>query len=100
MCTMAGVSVLGQDEPPYQRIAADVRARVADGRLRPGDRLPSTRRLAKDHGVALATATKALLLLQRQGIVVSKARSGTVIAAAGPLPAPLPGAGGAAPTPM
>jgi DNA-binding transcriptional regulator YhcF (GntR family) len=73
-------------EAPYQRIAAEIRERIAGGRLRPGDRLPSTRQLAKDHGVALATATKALTLLQQQGAVVAKPRSGTVVT--GPAPAP------------
>jgi DNA-binding transcriptional regulator YhcF (GntR family) len=68
------------DDAPYQRIVADVRAQVGDGRLRPGDRLPSTRDLAKRHGVALATATKALGALQQLGVVVSKPRSGTVVA--------------------
>ncbi|MEU7874139.1 TetR/AcrR family transcriptional regulator C-terminal domain-containing protein [Dactylosporangium sp. NPDC049140] len=67
-------------EAPYQRIVADIAERIGDGRLRPGERLPATRRLAKDHGVALATATKALAALQQQGLVVSKPRSGTVVA--------------------
>ncbi|HTJ31685.1 MAG TPA: TetR/AcrR family transcriptional regulator C-terminal domain-containing protein [Dactylosporangium sp.] len=74
-------------EAPYQRIVADVRERIGDGRLRPGDRLPSTRDLAKRHGVALATATKALTLLQQQGVVVSKPRSGTVVAGSVAVPA-------------
>ncbi|UWP87159.1 GntR family transcriptional regulator [Dactylosporangium fulvum] len=65
----------------YERIAADIRARIADGRLAPGDRLPSTRQLAKDWDVALATATKALTALRQQGVVVSRPRVGTVVAA-------------------
>ncbi|WP_238009083.1 GntR family transcriptional regulator [Dactylosporangium sp. AC04546] len=64
----------------YERIVVDIRTRIADGRLTPGDRLPSTRQLAKDWGVALATATKALTALQQQGIVVSQPRVGTVVA--------------------
>ncbi|MFB9180406.1 GntR family transcriptional regulator [Dactylosporangium sucinum] len=67
----------------YERIVADIRARIADGRLAPGDRLPSTRQLAKDWGVALATATKALTALQQQGVVVSQPRVGTVVAGHG-----------------
>jgi AcrR family transcriptional regulator len=81
---MAARSVLGQEaavtEAPYQRIVHELRARIGDGRLRPGDRLPSTRDLAKQHGVALATATKAVAALQQLGVVVSKPRSGTVVA--------------------
>ncbi|MER7281071.1 TetR/AcrR family transcriptional regulator C-terminal domain-containing protein [Dactylosporangium sp. NPDC000244] len=73
---------------PYQRIVADIAERIADGRLRPGERLPATRRLARDHGVALATATKALAVLQQRGLVVAKPRSGTVVAGGSTLTAP------------
>jgi AcrR family transcriptional regulator len=66
--------------PPYQRIVDDLRARIADGRLAPGDRVPSTRRLAKDWGVALATATKAMNLLCQEGVLLAQPRSGTVVA--------------------
>ncbi|TMR09038.1 GntR family transcriptional regulator, partial [Nonomuraea turkmeniaca] len=55
--------------PPYARIAGDIKQRIADGRLRPGDRVPSTRQLARDWGVALATATKALAVLAQEGVV-------------------------------
>ncbi|GAA3645019.1 GntR family transcriptional regulator [Nonomuraea antimicrobica] len=76
---------------PHARIAADIRQRVADGRLRPGERVPSTRQLARDWGVALATAAKALTLLAREGVVVAEPRVGTVVAErrgvrAGPAP--------------
>lgn len=67
---------------PYQRIVSDIRERVADGRLAPGDRVPSTRRLAKDWGVALATATKAMAVLCQEGVLVARPRSGTVVAPA------------------
>jgi DNA-binding transcriptional regulator YhcF (GntR family) len=67
-------------EPPYLRIARDLRARIADGRLAPGDRVPSTRQLARRWNVALATATKALAELRREGLVEARARAGTVVA--------------------
>ncbi|MGN9908488.1 TetR/AcrR family transcriptional regulator C-terminal domain-containing protein [Phytohabitans sp. LJ34] len=77
---------------PYQRIISDVRARIADGRLAPGDRLPSTRQLAKDWGVALATATKAMTLLCQEGVLEARPRSGTFVATPAPAPAgPRPG---------
>ncbi|MGI5284351.1 GntR family transcriptional regulator [Nonomuraea polychroma] len=69
--------------PPYARIAGDIKRRIADGRLRPGDRVPSTRQLARDWGVALATATKALALLAQEGVVVAEPRVGTVVAERG-----------------
>ena len=69
------------DEPPYLRIVAGLRQQIADGHLAPGDRLPSIRRIAKDWGVALATATKALTVLREQGVVHARPRVGTVVAA-------------------
>lgn len=67
-------------QPPHARIADDIRRRIADGRLREGDRVPSTRQLSRDWGVALATAAKALTLLAREGVVVAEPRVGTVVA--------------------
>jgi AcrR family transcriptional regulator len=74
-------------DPPYLRIAADIRRRIAAGELRPGDRLPSIRRLARERGVAIATATKALDTLSRERLIHTVPRSGAVVAApAGPPP--------------
>ncbi|MFI9329445.1 TetR/AcrR family transcriptional regulator C-terminal domain-containing protein [Kitasatospora sp. NPDC052868] len=67
--------------PPFQRIAAELRRRIVTGELAPGERVPSTRRLAQDWGVALATATKALTELRLEGLVEARARVGTVVAA-------------------
>ncbi|NBE51833.1 TetR/AcrR family transcriptional regulator C-terminal domain-containing protein [Streptomyces boluensis] len=92
-------------DPPYLRIVAEIRRRVADGELAPGDRVPSTRRIAGEWGVALATATKALTTLRLEGVVEARPRIGTVVAGAGvaagsapaasphkrPSPAPEPG---------
>ncbi|MEU8358133.1 TetR/AcrR family transcriptional regulator C-terminal domain-containing protein [Nonomuraea sp. NPDC048882] len=68
--------------PPHALIAADIKRRIAEGRLRPGERVPSTRQLARDWNVALATAAKALTLLAREGVVVAEPRVGTVVARA------------------
>ncbi|MEH6377160.1 winged helix-turn-helix domain-containing protein, partial [Streptomyces sp. KLMMK] len=68
---MAGTSV-----PPYLRIAAELRRRIADGELAPGDRVPSTRQIAEDFGVALATATKVLTTLRQEGLVQARPRVG------------------------
>lgn len=66
--------------PPYQRIAAEIARRIADGELTPGDRVPSARQVAKEWDVALATAAKALTALRRQGVVDAVPRVGTVVA--------------------
>jgi DNA-binding transcriptional regulator YhcF (GntR family) len=67
-------------EAPYQRIVARIRAAIAAGQLRPGDRVPSTRELMREHGVAMATATKALTALRREGLVEPRPGVGTVVA--------------------
>ncbi|MFE6779712.1 GntR family transcriptional regulator [Streptomyces sp. NPDC057702] len=76
------------DPPPYLRIAAELRRRVTAGELAPGDRVPSTRQLAREWGVAMATATKALTTLRLEGLVVARPRAGTVVAGGVASPAP------------
>ncbi|MFF2810744.1 TetR/AcrR family transcriptional regulator C-terminal domain-containing protein [Streptomyces sp. NPDC058000] len=66
--------------PPYLRVAADIRRRITDGELAPGDRVPSTRQIAREWNVALATATKALTALRQEGLVQAEPRVGTVVA--------------------
>ncbi|MCX4749355.1 TetR/AcrR family transcriptional regulator C-terminal domain-containing protein [Kitasatospora sp. NBC_01287] len=68
------------DVPPYLRIAADLRGRIAAGALRPGDRVPSTRGITQEWGVAMATATKVLAVLRQEGLVESRPGVGTVVA--------------------
>lgn len=69
-------------EPPYRRIAAEIRRRIDLGELRPGDPVPSARRLTREHGVAIATATKVLALLRDEGLVLTRPGAGTVVAPA------------------
>jgi AcrR family transcriptional regulator len=66
--------------PPYRRIAAGIAARIAAGELAPGDRVPSTRQLIADHGIAMATATKVIATLREQGLVRARPGVGTVVA--------------------
>ncbi|MFD3519712.1 TetR/AcrR family transcriptional regulator C-terminal domain-containing protein [Streptomyces sp. NPDC058653] len=67
-------------DPPYLRIAAELRRRIASGELVPGDRVPSTRRITQEWGVAMATATKALAALNQEGLVRALPGVGTVVA--------------------
>ncbi|MFF3341345.1 TetR/AcrR family transcriptional regulator C-terminal domain-containing protein [Streptomyces flavidovirens] len=75
-------------DPPYLRIVAAIRRRISDGELAPGDRVPSTRQIAGEWGVALATATKALTTLRLEGLVVARPRIGTVVAGTAPAAPP------------
>lgn len=67
-------------DPPYLRIARDIRRRIDSGELAPGARVPSTRRITQEWGVAMATATKALAALNQEGLVRAVPGVGTVVA--------------------
>ncbi|MFF7243400.1 TetR/AcrR family transcriptional regulator C-terminal domain-containing protein [Embleya sp. NPDC008237] len=65
---------------PSARIAAELRRRIESGELRPGDRVPSTRAITAEWGVAMATATKVLTALRKAGLVRAVRGIGTVVA--------------------
>ncbi|WP_129843504.1 TetR/AcrR family transcriptional regulator C-terminal domain-containing protein [Streptomyces sp. RFCAC02] len=67
------------DEPPYLRIAGRIRRRIESGDLAPGDRVPSTRDITAQWGVAMATATKVLTTLRQEGLVHAVRGVGTVV---------------------
>src|SRR6476661_475965 len=68
-------------EPPYARIVREIRRRITAGELRTGDRVPSTREITRQWGVAMATATKVLTTLQQEGLVSAVPGVGTVVRA-------------------
>lgn len=67
-------------ELPSVRIVEEIRRRIEAGELRPGDRVPSTRRITQDWGVAMATASKVLAALRAEGLVTARSGVGTVVA--------------------
>ncbi|HYC38793.1 MAG TPA: PLP-dependent aminotransferase family protein [Usitatibacter sp.] len=60
----------------YERLARDLAGLIESGVLRPGERLPSTRAIARAHRVSPATATQACYLLEDRGLVQARPRSG------------------------
>jgi len=64
-------------------IAAALEARIRTGELLPGARLPTHRDLAYEHGVALNTATRAMRLLARRGLVLGEVGRGSFVRAPG-----------------
>jgi Helix-turn-helix domain/Bacterial regulatory proteins, gntR family len=53
--------------PKYQRVAAGVRARIADGVLQPGEAAPSAAALARSTGTSALTCRKAIRTLIEEG---------------------------------
>ena len=66
--------------PAYLVIANQIEDRIRKGDLKPGDRVPSTRQITRDWGVAMATATKVLAELRSRGAVLTRSGAGSVVA--------------------
>jgi GntR family transcriptional regulator len=66
--------------PPYEQIRGQVASLIAAGALPAGTRLPTVRDLAADLGVAVGTVVRAYRELETAGLVVSRRRTGTVVA--------------------
>ena len=66
--------------PLYLQIAEDIRKKVTDGALRPGDQLASQRELSLEYHVSLITVKKALAHLTQQGWIYTRMGKGSFIA--------------------
>lgn len=62
--------------PPYQQVAAALRAAILTRKIEPGQKLPSQSELAATYGVARMTIQQALRLLKDEGLTVSRQGSG------------------------
>jgi DNA-binding transcriptional regulator YhcF (GntR family) len=70
--------------PPYEQIRVQIARMVGGGVLTPGTRLPTIQQLANDLALAPGTVARAYKELERDGVVVSRRRAGTTVAAAPP----------------
>ncbi|MFE2289638.1 PLP-dependent aminotransferase family protein [Streptomyces sp. NPDC059452] len=68
-------------EPLTAQIESTLRARISDGELHPGARLPSSRQLAEDVGVSRSVVVEAYGRLIAEGYLESVRGSGTRVAA-------------------
>ena len=67
-------------EPLFLQLMNSVKSAVATGRMRPGDKLPSVRELAKDLVVNPNTVARAFQVLDADGVTYSRRGSGTFVA--------------------
>src|SRR5260370_10166873 len=78
------------DRAVYKQIADHLRAVIAQGRLGPGDQLPSEAQLMAHYGVARMTARNALRLLQNEGLITAEHGRGVYVRARPPVRRPAP----------
>lgn len=70
----------GSGTPLYEQIVHLIAREITRGRLRPGDRLPGSRTLARMLGVQRLTVVAALDELAAEGWIVTRPASGTFVA--------------------
>lgn len=68
------------EQPPYLRIADELRRRIAEHVWTPGDRLPSRHQIGQEFGVGENAVRRAQELLISQGVLEGRAGSGTYVA--------------------
>ena len=60
----------------YENLANEFASLISEGRMRPGERLPSVRRLAQQRGLSISTVIQALRTLESRGSVEARPQSG------------------------
>lgn len=69
--------------PPFEQVRSQYAQLIASGRLVPGARLPTVRRLAADLALAPNTVARAYRELEAAGLVETRGRAGTTVSAQG-----------------
>ena len=69
----------------YERHADDIAQLIHSGALRPGDRVPSVREASRTRGISPSTVFEAYYLLEAQGLIHARPRSGYYVSARAPI---------------
>jgi len=70
-------------DAPYEQLRAQISGQARGGDLPTGYKLPTVRGLAEELGLAANTVAKAYRALESDGVIETRGRHGTYIAAAG-----------------
>ncbi len=70
----------------YERVSGKLEEAMRVGALRPGDRLPSVRRLSERERVSVSTVLQAYLQLEARGLIETRPQSGHYVRWQRPLP--------------
>ncbi|MBT2526815.1 GntR family transcriptional regulator [Streptomyces flavidovirens] len=68
---------------PYEQLRAQISEQARAGALPVGYKLPTVRGLAEELGLAANTVAKAYRALESDGVIETRGRNGTFVAAAG-----------------
>ena len=68
----------------YERLAEDLSGIISSGSLRPGERLPSIRRLSRDRRLSVSTVVQALRQLEQRGLIEARPQAGYFVRHAAP----------------
>ena len=63
----------------YQQLADHIRGLIQSGEFPPGARLPGVQRIARDSGVAIGVAVRAIGILKTEGLVIGGGVQGTFV---------------------
>lgn len=65
-----------QDKTLYEEVADRIHGLIVEGTLKPGDRLPSVRKLHRQWSVSVSTVLEAYRLLEDRGLIAARPQSG------------------------
>ncbi len=67
------------DIPIYQQLRNQIVLGISDGRLKPGEQLPTVRALAEEIGVNAMTVHRAYQVLKQEGYIATERRNGAKV---------------------
>ena len=68
------------DVPIFMQIRNQIVIGIAEGKLKPGEQLPTIRALADESGINMMTVSKAYQILKQEGYITTDRRSGARVA--------------------
>src|SRR5271170_2255400 len=75
-----GTTELDRPVPLYMQVARQLRAQIAAGQLRDGDRLPSQREMMARWRISMQTASKVIGAMKTEGLAVPSVGRDTIVA--------------------
>ncbi|MEW5977005.1 MAG: PLP-dependent aminotransferase family protein [Acidobacteriota bacterium] len=65
----------------YEQVVAKMTRLISEGIMRPGERIPSVRRLSRQERISVSTVLQAYFLLESQGLIEARPQSGFYVRA-------------------